>query len=402
MVGFDAKNITNIRGIYHCSICFLILRNPVQLVCGHRQCKSCVESKLDKGIIKCSVCQEETQQSEVMLDTGLGSDMEFLHVTCSLCNWEGLLKDYEVRRIVIDERCTTEHHQDAITAFLNGDPSQLVTNQPTTNYEKNINNLFQTNPSLFENSNTKSQKLFETINTRNNGLSKLSKQNRFIPQTSKYFTLWHSYKENTGRRYMRFFSMLTARLNNIIVRAPFDSGEAYHLRNQTSVQRYIIDSFRLDLKSDNFRRPPSGMNIATGTPRFCPMPILQREQNLHVQNDTLFIRTMVDFSNLPKPLLPNRHALCLNPGLPVRVQRSLIRKELEQRTPRKLTKQEREQQAKRSLIKQELERRAKYKLRFRLFKQEEERRAQENSIEQKEEERAQPILFRRDDGRSSE
>jgi hypothetical protein len=47
IVGFDAKNKNIIDWAFLCRICSLILRDPVQLSCGHRQCKSCVESKIE-------------------------------------------------------------------------------------------------------------------------------------------------------------------------------------------------------------------------------------------------------------------------------------------------------------------------------------------------------------------
>jgi len=44
MVGFDARNKDAITLLYLCPACHLIFREPVQLACGHRQCKSCAES----------------------------------------------------------------------------------------------------------------------------------------------------------------------------------------------------------------------------------------------------------------------------------------------------------------------------------------------------------------------
>jgi hypothetical protein len=44
MVGFDAKNKIIINALYICRVCSLILREPFQLNCGHRQCKTCIES----------------------------------------------------------------------------------------------------------------------------------------------------------------------------------------------------------------------------------------------------------------------------------------------------------------------------------------------------------------------
>ncbi len=44
MGGFDASNIDVIDPLYLCAVCSLILREPVQLSCGHRQCKTCTEN----------------------------------------------------------------------------------------------------------------------------------------------------------------------------------------------------------------------------------------------------------------------------------------------------------------------------------------------------------------------
>ena len=44
MVGFDARNKEAINISYVCQWCRLILREPVQLNCDHRHCKSCIDS----------------------------------------------------------------------------------------------------------------------------------------------------------------------------------------------------------------------------------------------------------------------------------------------------------------------------------------------------------------------
>ncbi|CAF2892518.1 unnamed protein product [Rotaria sp. Silwood2] len=41
LVGFDAKNKDSLSS-YICFVCTLLLRYPVQLICGHRLCQSCV------------------------------------------------------------------------------------------------------------------------------------------------------------------------------------------------------------------------------------------------------------------------------------------------------------------------------------------------------------------------
>jgi uncharacterized paraquat-inducible protein A len=78
MVGFDARNKSTVGSAYLCGICTLILRDPVQLNCGHRQCKSCVESKIEGEKIKCPECQEETNQKEVRMQNSLSINQYLL------------------------------------------------------------------------------------------------------------------------------------------------------------------------------------------------------------------------------------------------------------------------------------------------------------------------------------
>jgi hypothetical protein len=43
MVGVNARNIDTINSLYICRLCNFILREPFQLTCGHRQCKTCID-----------------------------------------------------------------------------------------------------------------------------------------------------------------------------------------------------------------------------------------------------------------------------------------------------------------------------------------------------------------------
>jgi hypothetical protein len=71
------------------------------------------------------------------------------------------------------------------------------------------------------------------------------------------------------------------------------------------------------------------MNIASGIPKFCPLTTIEQEGNPYIKDDTIFIKIMVDFGNMPKTLLP--YALSLNPGLPQYVQQVMIKQEAERR-----------------------------------------------------------------------
>ncbi|CAF4566575.1 unnamed protein product, partial [Didymodactylos carnosus] len=94
-------------------------------------------------------------------------------------------------------------------------------------------------------------------------------------------------------------------------------------------QRHVIDSFRPDTKSNSFQRPRSEMNIASGIPKFFPLPMILQHDNNYVKDDTMYIKCLIDFGDISKIILP--YALSLNPALPHQVQRNMIQAETERR-----------------------------------------------------------------------
>jgi hypothetical protein len=148
---------------------------------------------------------------------------------------------------------------------------------------------------------------------------------------------------NARRTHMSLFFVLMRGPNDAILKFPFNYKVTFCLYDQTPQQRHIIDSFRPDIKSNSFQRPRSEMNIASGIPKFFPLAMIQQEGNPYVQEDTMFIKIMVDFGDLPKTMLP--YALSLNPGLPVHIQQSMIRQEMERRSQQSATVTTRPQNA---------------------------------------------------------
>ncbi|CAF1077177.1 unnamed protein product [Rotaria sordida] len=134
---------------------------------------------------------------------------------------------------------------------------------------------------------------------------------------------------NARRTHMSLFFVLMRSLNDPILKFPFHYKVIFCLYDQTPEKRHIIDSFRPDIKSSSFQRPRSNMNIASGIPKFCPLSLIQQEGNPYIQDDTMFIKIMVDFGEIHKTLLP--YALSLNPGLPIHVQQAMIKQETERR-----------------------------------------------------------------------
>ncbi|CAF3147684.1 unnamed protein product [Rotaria socialis] len=134
---------------------------------------------------------------------------------------------------------------------------------------------------------------------------------------------------NARRTHMSLFFVLMRGQHDQILKFPFNYKVTFCMYDQTPQRRHIIDSFRPDIRSSSFHRPRSDMNIASGIPKFYPLVKILEEGNPYVQDDTIFIKVMVDFGDLPKTILP--YALSLNPGLPTDVQQHFIRQALEKK-----------------------------------------------------------------------
>lgn len=46
--GYDVEGADTIPAKYECQICLLILREPVQTLCGHRFCRICLNGLYDQ------------------------------------------------------------------------------------------------------------------------------------------------------------------------------------------------------------------------------------------------------------------------------------------------------------------------------------------------------------------
>jgi TNF receptor-associated factor 1 len=134
---------------------------------------------------------------------------------------------------------------------------------------------------------------------------------------------------NARRTHLSLFFVLMRGDYDAILQWPFSHKITFCLYDQTTTQRHIIDSFRPDNKSNSFQRPRSSMNIASGIPKFCPLTMIQQDNNPYVRDDCMFIRCIVDFASTPKTMLP--YICSLNPGLPTIVQQAMIRAEIERR-----------------------------------------------------------------------
>jgi hypothetical protein len=114
-----------------------------------------------------------------------------------------------------------------------------------------------------------------------------------------------------------------------ILTFPFNYKVSFCLFDQTSQQRHLIESFRLDMQSNSFQRPQSETNIPSGIHKLCPLSILQQPGNSYVRDDSIFIKVIVNTGDIPTVLLS--YAFSLESGLSIDVRKAMIQKEQETR-----------------------------------------------------------------------
>jgi hypothetical protein len=132
---------------------------------------------------------------------------------------------------------------------------------------------------------------------------------------------------NARRTHLSLFFVLMRSFNDSLLQFPFSYKVTFCLFDQSGQQKHIIDSFRPDTRSSSFQKPRCDMNIASGIPKFVALSTIQQPDNPYIKGDTMFIKIMIDFGNLPKTMLP--YALSLNPGLPKHCQQRMIQQEME-------------------------------------------------------------------------
>ena len=126
--------------------------------------------------------------------------------------------------------------------------------------------------------------------------------------------------------HMSLFFVLMRGEYDAILSWPFTYKITFCLYDQTGRQSHIIDSMRPDEKSNSFQRPRSNMNIASGIPKFVPVPVMEQANNPYVRDDCMFVRCIVHFDPMPKAVIP--YVLGLNTGLPSVVRQAMIESQM--------------------------------------------------------------------------
>ncbi|CAF3794705.1 unnamed protein product [Rotaria sp. Silwood1] len=335
-----------------------------------------------------------------MPDRGFRNDMKSLSITCSLCKWNGLYKDYEehlktshpnpicefcgeqfdstitlekhkqkectkitvacalkeygcldsVYRVQLQEHYLSDIHQKTIVNFIR----RLMSKGTNEQYERasgmdvdigqGASSSITTTTN--ENISTQMQEVYDDMQYLSNDGTFIWKITNFHEKmmdaqyerqtwidSPPFYSSSNGYKMrarlylngdgNARHTHMSLFFVLMRGRNDAILKFPFNYTVAFCLYDQTPPQRHIIDFFQPDTRSSSFQRPRSEMNIANGIPEFFPLMMMQQEGNPYVRDDTMFIKIMIDFGDMPKTSL--LYALSLNHGLPTNVQRVMIK-----------------------------------------------------------------------------
>uniref|UniRef100_UPI00398F0CC8 TNF receptor-associated factor 3 isoform X2 n=1 Tax=Pristiophorus japonicus TaxID=55135 RepID=UPI00398F0CC8 len=80
---------------------------------------------------------------------------------------------------------------------------------------------------------------------------------------------------------------------------PFKQKVTLMLLDQGPANRHLGDAFKPDPNSSSFKQPVGEMNIASGCPLFVAQTVL--ESGPYIKDDTIFIKVVVDTSDLPDP-----------------------------------------------------------------------------------------------------
>jgi len=96
--GFDEAFDPQPPEAYECPVCLLVINKPVQTVCGHRFCRSCIMRVLREGRRNCPIDNEELDENMIFPDNFARREISMLTVHCRNqkeygCTWLGPLKE---------------------------------------------------------------------------------------------------------------------------------------------------------------------------------------------------------------------------------------------------------------------------------------------------------------------
>lgn len=124
-----------------------------------------------------------------------------------------------------------------------------------------------------------------------------------------------SFHENNAQAtHISLFFILMRGEYDSILKWPFEYKVSFCIHDQIGAEQHILHTIDPQTQLNHFQRPQSEMSIAGTITKFCPLEALKGDNNRYVQDDTMFIRVIVDFYGAADNLVS--FTFNLNPGLP--------------------------------------------------------------------------------------
>ncbi|XP_074078701.1 TNF receptor-associated factor 5 [Macrotis lagotis] len=100
-----------------------------------------------------------------------------------------------------------------------------------------------------------------------------------------------------GTHLSLYFVVMKGEFDSLL-QWPFKQRVTMMLLDQSGKKNHITEIFKADPNSSSFKRPDGEMNIASGCPRFVAHSTLENPKNTYIKEDTLFMKVVVDLSDL--------------------------------------------------------------------------------------------------------
>uniref|UniRef100_A0A5F8GCF3 TNF receptor-associated factor n=1 Tax=Monodelphis domestica TaxID=13616 RepID=A0A5F8GCF3_MONDO len=100
-----------------------------------------------------------------------------------------------------------------------------------------------------------------------------------------------------GTHLSLYFVVMKGEFDSLL-QWPFKQRVTMMLLDQSGKKNHITEIFKADPNSSSFKRPDGEMNIASGCPRFVAHSTLESTKNTYIKEDTLFMKVVVDLSDL--------------------------------------------------------------------------------------------------------
>ncbi|CAF1382364.1 unnamed protein product [Adineta steineri] len=333
------KNINDIDQQFICQSCHLILRQPFQLRCGHRQCQSCIEAQ-NHSTIHCFSCSEvftinevdESKREEHYLTST--HQILLLNVLRRLKSTRG---NYDQRHIIEFLKALAIVSNDA--AILSNSMQQIAGERDLRQQTlQRHNHEFSMLKILIQNRETDLHRFITIQNALSREILSIEQQlddkqiisfdgrlkwkiadfqsklydARSERQRSIYSPEFYSSKTgykmcsrlflngiNDARNtHMSIYFILMLNEYDAILEWPFHYKVKFSLINKDN-QHHFVNFFWPDINSICFQRPRLQMNEGYGFEKFISLEEFQQKQDQYIQDDTIFIEIKVDFISKP-------------------------------------------------------------------------------------------------------